>query len=60
MQEVEKIVMVMVNDVQILSVFSLVSNLGSIIARFIFQPLEEIAYNIFAKSKNNQEVKFVL
>lgn len=29
--------------------FGLISNLISIVCRFIFQPMEEIAYNLFSK-----------
>jgi len=32
----------------------LISNLISIVCRFIFQPLEEIAFNLFSKLKENK------
>lgn len=34
--------------------FGLISNLISIICRFIFQPLEEIAFNLFSKLKDSK------
>ena len=33
----------------------LISNLISIVCRFVFQPLEEIAYNMFSKLKESKE-----
>ena len=49
LQQFEKIVLVYQNTVQDSSIYSLVSNLGSIIVRFVFAPLEEIAYNYYAR-----------
>ncbi len=36
-------------------VYALVNNLGSIVARFIFQPLEEIAYTVFGKMNDSRD-----
>lgn len=35
--------------------FGLISNLISIVCRFIFQPMEEIAYNLFSKLPKKNE-----
>lgn len=49
LQEFEKIVLVINQETQTSVVYSLVSGLGSIVVRFIFAPLEEIAYNYFSR-----------
>lgn len=36
-------------------VFGLVSNLGSIVLRLLFAPIEEIAYSAFSASKERAE-----
>ena len=36
-------------------VYALVSNLGSIVARFIFQPVEEVSYTIFGKLNEREK-----
>ncbi len=36
-------------DAAIQAEFSLVSNLGSMIPRYIYAPIEEVGYNVFAK-----------
>ena len=35
--------------------FGLISNLISLVCRFIFRPIEEISYNLFAKFKQAEE-----
>ncbi|KRX01069.1 hypothetical protein PPERSA_00817 [Pseudocohnilembus persalinus] len=56
LQEIEKIFLINVkNDAFVNAEYTLISHLGSIIPRFIFQPLEEIAYNLFAKISQTNE-----
>eukprot|EP00924_Labyrinthula_sp_SR-Ha-C_P004511 snap_masked-scaffold_1-processed-gene-2.27-mRNA-1 protein AED:1.00 eAED:1.00 QI:0/0/0/0/1/1/2/0/487 len=52
--EGEKIVLVSLTKVPafILGQYALISNLGSIVARFLFAPLEQVAYSIFAAYKD--------
>ena len=42
------------SSVQEAAELGLISNLVSIVVRFIFQPLEEIAYNLFSKLKEGK------
>lgn len=49
LQQFEKFVLVFNSTVLTSSIYSLISNLGSIIARFVFAPLEEISYNYYSR-----------
>ena len=46
--------MVIYNNPIISGEFSLVSHIGSIIPRFIYANLEQIAYNLFPKINQNE------
>lgn len=49
LQELEKIVMVIYKNPIIAGEYSLISNIGAIIPRFIYAPLEEVSFNLFPK-----------
>lgn len=53
LEQFEKIILVVKHVVETSSIYSLISNFGSIAVRFIFSPLEEIAFNYF--SRGNEE-----
>ncbi|EAR82704.2 RFT1-like protein (macronuclear) [Tetrahymena thermophila SB210] len=50
-QELEKIVLINVkkDDVKLQSEYLLVSNIGSLVPRYVYAPIEEINFNLFAK-----------
>lgn len=52
LQESEKIVLKFTNTFLNQGVFSVVSNLGSLVARFLFLPIEEISFMFFSKLLN--------
>eukprot|EP01133_Synstelium_polycarpum_P003811 gene3811-4395_t len=47
--EGEKVVLFLSESLQSQAIFSIVSNLGSLIARFFFQPIEEMCFTMFPK-----------
>lgn len=49
LQQFSKIILVFKQITEVSSVYSLISNFGSIAVRFIFAPLEEIAFNYFSR-----------
>ena len=49
LQEFEKIVLVVMDVSHISSTYSLISNLGSVVVRYLFAPLNEIIYNYFSR-----------
>jgi oligosaccharide translocation protein RFT1 len=49
LQEGEKIVLKVTDTLVNQGVFSVISNLGSLVARFFFQPVEEISFTVFSK-----------
>ena len=54
--ELEKIIVVSFgSSLKAVAEFTLISNLGSIIARHLYAPVEEVCYNLFAH--NNQDEK---
>ncbi|CAD8125953.1 unnamed protein product [Paramecium sonneborni] len=55
LQELEKIVMVIYNNPIISGEFTLVSHIGSIIPRFIYVNIEQIAYNLFPKISQDEQ-----
>jgi oligosaccharide translocation protein RFT1 len=50
-QELEKLVLIniRVESVRNQSEYLLVSNIGSMIPRYIYAPIEEVSFNLFAK-----------
>ncbi|CAD8161452.1 unnamed protein product [Paramecium octaurelia] len=55
LQELEKIVMVIYNNPIISGEFTLVSHIGSIIPRFIYVNIEQIAFNLFPKINQDEQ-----
>eukprot|EP00164_Ancoracysta_twista_P000854 GFYU01001125.1.p1 GENE.GFYU01001125.1~~GFYU01001125.1.p1 ORF type:complete len:600 (-),score=141.79 GFYU01001125.1:1482-3281(-) len=51
--EGEKMVLISVSTSHIQGVYGVVNNLGSLVARFLFQPLEESALTVFSKLLGN-------
>ena len=49
LQEGEKIVLKFTESLVQQGVFSVAQNLGSMVARFLFQPIEEMSFNLFSK-----------
>ena len=49
LQESEKLVLKFTNTLTDQGIFSVVSNLGSLVVRFLFQPVEEIGFTLFGK-----------
>ena len=55
LQESEKVVLKFTNSLLNQGVFSVVSNLGSLVVRFLFQPVEEISFTLFSKLLTDSE-----
>jgi len=55
LQELEKIILLNLSLPEITAQFSVISNLGSLIPRLVFAPIEEIAFNLFAKIKQKND-----
>lgn len=56
LQEFERIVLVVMDTAKISSVYTLISNLGSIVVRYIFAPLNEIMFNYFSRGDEKESV----
>ena len=59
LQESEKLVLKFTNTLTDQGIFSVVSNLGSLVVRFLFQPIEEIGFTLFGKlfTEKNEKQK---
>lgn len=59
LQELEKIVIVSFkkDDPVVSGEFSLVSHIGGLVPRFIYAPLEEVSFNLFAKFSSSESLK---
>ena len=57
LQESEKIVLKFADSLLHQGVFSVVSNLGSLVARFLFQPVEEVSFTLFSKLLKSDQAK---
>jgi O-antigen/teichoic acid export membrane protein len=57
LQEFEKIVLVIMDISHISSVYSLISNLGSMVVRYLFAPLNEIIFNYFSRGDEGESVQ---
>lgn len=42
------------------SVYSLISHIGSIIVRYLFAPLEEIAYNYYSRGSETDSIRALI
>jgi len=52
LQEGEKFVLYFTSSLPNQGIYSIVNNLGSLVARFLFQPLEEISFSAFSEIAN--------
>ena len=57
LQKFEKILLVVNNEIKDSSVYSLVSSLGSIVVRFVYAPIEEIAYNYYTRGSESESLQ---
>ena len=55
LQEGERTVLVLTTTLSIQGIFSVISNISSLIVRFLFLPIEEVCYSLFSKMRNNKE-----
>lgn len=57
--EGEKLVLVNISSVDSydLGIYAMVFNLGSLVARFVFAPVEEISYSLFARATREKEMQ---
>lgn len=56
LHEFEKVVLVLMNVAHISSIYSLISNLGSMVVRYLFAPLNEIIFNYFSRGDGKESV----
>jgi oligosaccharide translocation protein RFT1 len=56
LQEFERIVLIIMDISHVSSIYSLISNLGSVIVRYLFSPLNEIIYNYFSRGDAKESV----
>eukprot|EP01120_Amphizonella_sp_Union-15-10_P004850 TRINITY_DN15626_c0_g1_i1.p1 TRINITY_DN15626_c0_g1~~TRINITY_DN15626_c0_g1_i1.p1 ORF type:complete len:551 (+),score=31.78 TRINITY_DN15626_c0_g1_i1:40-1692(+) len=59
LQEGEKFILWGVASLLNMGIYSIVNNLGSLAARFLFQPIEEVSFNVFTKliSEVNEDTR---
>jgi O-antigen/teichoic acid export membrane protein len=56
LHEFEKVVLVLMDVAHISSIYSLISNLGSMVVRYLFAPLNEIIFNYFSRGDGKEAV----
>jgi oligosaccharide translocation protein RFT1 len=52
LSEIEKLVLISLSTTQTVGQFQVISNLGSLVPRLIFAPIEEISFNLIARIKS--------
>ncbi len=56
----EKIALVALDVSSFSSIYVLISNLGSIVVRYVFAPLEEVVYNYFSRGDEKESIKTLI
>ncbi|EDR26459.1 oligosaccharide translocation protein rft1, putative [Entamoeba dispar SAW760] len=54
LQEGEKAVLIITTTLTIQGIFSVISNISSLVVRFLFLPIENISYSLFSKIRQNK------
>ncbi|KAL7716555.1 Protein RFT1-like protein [Entamoeba marina] len=55
LQEGEKTVLLLTTTLSIQGIFSVISNISSLIVRFLFLPIEDVSYSLFSKLRKDKD-----
>ncbi|EKE41909.1 hypothetical protein ENUP19_0097G0024 [Entamoeba nuttalli] len=55
LQEGEKAVLIVTTTLTIQGIFSVISNISSLVVRFLFLPIEDVSYSLFSKIRQNKD-----
>ncbi|KAL7716206.1 Protein RFT1-like protein [Entamoeba marina] len=59
LQEGEKTVLLLTTTLSIQGIFSVISNISSLIVRFLFLPIEDVSYSLFSKLRKDKDQVYI-